>query len=91
MSEAQKAPEPAKRTTQDIQREYQEACFKIGDLAHKIDVYNRDTEMLKSTIRDLDLEFTKLRQVELAAQAEKQKDASLQVVPNEQPKEPSNG
>lgn len=89
MSEA-KAPEKAKRTTQDIQREYQEACFKIGDLEHKIDVFTRDQEMLKSTIRDLDLEFTKLRQEELSAQsAEKQKDASLQVT--EQPKESANG
>lgn len=74
MSEEQKT----KRTSQDIQREYQEACFKIGDLEHKIDVFTRDQEMLKGTIRDLDLEFTKLRQQEIA-------DAKAAETPKETP------
>ncbi len=44
------------KTIQDIQQEYQGLCTKLGHMEYQVYTINKDIELLKSTLRDLNFE-----------------------------------
>jgi hypothetical protein len=76
------------RTLQDIQNQYTGLCNKAGHLNYQIRTFEKDLELIYSTLRDLNFEAAALQAkdqvaaVEAAkAAATKSDDASLSSVP----------
>lgn len=44
------------RDLETIQNQYQGLCLKLGHLEYQVYVFNKDIEMIKSTLRDINLE-----------------------------------
>lgn len=61
-----------KRTVEEIQKQYEQGCFRAGHLAYQIFALSKDLEALNGTLRDLNLEA--------AAASQAEKDAAIPVV-----------
>lgn len=77
MEEQQKQ---AKRTRQDVQREYAGLCAKLGDIEMKLDNLNNDSKLVKEQLHNLNFEhiaLVKAEEEEAAKQvaSEEKKDA----------------
>lgn len=58
---------PKERTSQDIQLEFNNLCFRAGSLQFEIDQKKADLDMLNKTMRDLSFEYIKVKNSESAA------------------------
>ncbi len=66
------------RSVSEIQGEYQALCTKLGHLEYQIDAIKKDAELVKSTLRDLNLEAAASHASEQKA---KEKEAQQQPTP----------
>lgn len=64
--------EQTKRTLQDVNREYAEACVKLGDLCYKIRRMETAKSQIERSIIQLDKEALRLGQKEQGAPDEQQ-------------------
>lgn len=61
------------RGIQDIQGEYQALCAKAGHLQYQLYTFQKDLNLVNDTLRDLNVEASKMHQEEQAKKAEEAK------------------
>lgn len=87
-AELPKTEEKPSRTLAEIQAEYSNACFDIGQLEYKIFVFKNDIQLLLERTRNLNKEGAEAQQREALA-AEQTKAAAPAA--SEEKKEENNG
>lgn len=63
-------PEASKRTTAEIQQEYNNLAFKSGNLQYEIVERKSNLAMINDTMRSLSLEYVSVKAAEDKAKAE---------------------
>lgn len=59
--------EQAKRSLEDIQKDYQSLCLKAGHIQYQIYVHTSDLGLLNDQIKDLNFEAAKLHSAQAPA------------------------
>ena len=59
-----------KRTVAEIQQDYQGLAMKAGHTQYQIYTLERDLELMNQTLRDLNIEASKIQQEEKSAEKE---------------------
>jgi prefoldin subunit 5 len=57
------------RTMADIQNEYGRLCANAGQIQYQVSELNKDLALVNSTLRELNLEASKLKEAEAKAAA----------------------